>query len=143
MPYELVAYREYEWLRKTQRSELEPIRGRWPLSLCGETIIGELGVKFVIGEEGERFDADALGDGLFVRTWESGDRFQPLGMTGEKKLHDFFTDEKVPRRQRGRVPLVCAADGRIAWVVGHRIAEPFKVTDRTRRVVQLQAVEVQ
>ena len=142
LPYELVAYREYEWLRKAQRSELEPIRGRWPLSLEGETTIGELGVKFVIGEEGERFDADALGGSLFVRTWENGDRFQPLGMSGEKKLHDFFVDEKVPRRQRGRVPLVCAADGRIAWVVGHRIAEPFKVTERTRRVVQLHALEV-
>ena len=113
------------------------------MSLCGETIIGELGVKFVIGEEGERFDADALGEGLFVRTWESGDRFQPLGMTGEKKLHDFFVDEKVPRRQRGRVPLVCAADGRIAWVVGHRIAEAFKVTERTRRLVRVKAETIQ
>jgi tRNA(Ile)-lysidine synthase len=143
LPYELVAYREYEWLRKAQRSELEPIRGRWPLSLEGETTIGELGVKFVIGEEGERFDADALGGSLFVRTWENGDRFQPLGMSGEKKLHDFFVDEKVPRRQRGRVPLVCAADGRIAWVVGHRIAEPFKVTERTRRVVRVGVVTIQ
>jgi tRNA(Ile)-lysidine synthase len=143
LPDELVAYREYDWLRKAQRSELEPIRDRWPLSLSGETVIGELGVKFVIGEEGERFDADALGDGLFVRTWENGDRFQPLGMSDAKKLQDFFVDEKVPRRQRGRVPLVCAADGRIAWVVGHRIAEPFKVTERTRRVMQVKAEPVQ
>lgn len=142
LPYELVVYREYEWLQKAQRSDLEPIRGRWPLSLSGETTIGELGVKFVIGEEGERFDADALGDGLFVRTWENGDRFQPLGMGETKKLQDFFVDQKVPRRQRGRVPLVCVADGRIAWVAGHRIADPFKVTERTRQVVQLRAAEV-
>jgi tRNA(Ile)-lysidine synthase len=143
LPYELVVYREYEWLRKDQRSELEPIRGLWPLSLCGETTIGELGVKFVIGEEGERFDADALGDGLFVRTWENGDRFQPLGMSEAKKLQDFFVDEKVPRRRRGRVPLVCAADGRIAWVVGHRIADLFKVTERTRRVARVRAEAIQ
>jgi tRNA(Ile)-lysidine synthase len=140
LPYELVAYREYEWLRKASRRELEAVRGRWPLSLSGETVIGELDVRFVVGEEGERFDAEALGKDLFVRTWESGDRFQPLGMSEEKKLQDFFVDEKVPRRRRGRVPLVCAADGRIAWVVGHRIAEPFKVTERTRRVVRIQAV---
>jgi tRNA(Ile)-lysidine synthase len=113
------------------------------LSLSGATTIGELGVEFVIGEEGERFDADALGDGLFVRTWENGDRFQPLGMNGEKKLQDFFVDEKVPRRRRGRVPLVCAADGRIAWVVGHRIAEPFKVMEQTRRLVRLGAKSIQ
>ena len=143
LPYELVVYREYEWLQKASRRELEPVRGRWPLSLCGETTIGELGVKFVIGEAGERFDADALGDGLFVRTWENGDRFQPLGMNEAKKLQDFFVDEKVPRRRRGRVPLVCAADGRIAWVVGHRIADLFKVTERTRRVAQVKAELIQ
>ncbi len=85
----------------------------------------------------ECFDADALGDGLTVRYWQDGDRFQPLGMTGEKKLQDFFVDEKVPRHRRGRVPLVCAADGRIAWVVGYRIADPFKVTPATKRVLRI------
>ena len=74
---------------------------------------------------------------MFIRTWGEGDRVQPLGMSESKKLQDFFVDEKVPRRQRGRVPLLCAGDGRIAWVVGHRIAEPFKVTERTRRVLRV------
>ena len=143
LPGDLVAYREYEWLRKASRKDLEPIRGSWALSLAGETTISELGVKFVLGEEGERLDADALGDGVLVRTWESGDRFQPLGMSETKKLQDFFVDEKVPRRQRGRVPLLCTADGRIAWVVGHRIAELFKVTEHTRRVVRLKAETIQ
>ena len=83
----------------------------------------------------ENFDADALGPAPFVRTWQDGDRFQPLGMSGEKKLQDFFVDEKVPRRQRARVPLLCATDGRIAWVAGYRIAEPFKVTKQTSRVL--------
>lgn len=85
----------------------------------------------------ESFDADALGEGLVVRTWQEGDRFQPLGMTGQKKLQDFFVDEKVPRDRRGQVPLLCAADGRIAWVVGYRIAEPFKVTAATKRVLRI------
>lgn len=107
--------------------------GPWPVNLAGETVA--LGMRLVIGESGERFDADALGDAPFLRTWQEGDRFQPLGMTGEKKLQDFFVDEKIPRRDRTRVPLLCAADGRIAWVVGYRIAEPFKVTAQTRRVL--------
>ena len=85
----------------------------------------------------ERFDADALGDQLTFRTWQPGDRFQPLGMKGEKKLQDFFVDEKVPRERRGSVLLLCATDGRIAWVIGYRIAEPFKVTGATRRVLQI------
>ena len=143
LPGDLVVFREYEWLQKALREDLEPVHGRWELGLSGETVIHELRMKFIVGEAGERFDADALGTGPFVRTWKNGDRFQPLGMTDTKKLQDFFVDEKVPRRQRGHTPLVCAADGRIAWVVGQRIAEPFKVTGRTRRTLRLKAEVIQ
>ena len=58
-------------------------------------------------------------------------------MKGEKKLQDFFVDEKVPREKRGAVLLLCATNGRIAWVVGYRIADPFKVTGTTQRVLQI------
>ncbi len=87
----------------------------------------------------ETFDADALGDRLTVRTWRAGDRFRPLGMEVGKKLQDFFVDAKVPRHQRGRTPLVCTVDGRIAWVVGHRIGDAVKVTPATRRFIVLRS----
>ncbi|MCG3146692.1 MAG: tRNA(Ile)-lysidine synthase [Verrucomicrobiae bacterium] len=85
----------------------------------------------------EKFDGDLLGGKLTVRTWRAGDRFRPLGMKGEKKLQDFFVDAKVPRGERGRVPLVCAADGRIAWVVGYRMSDAFKVSAQTKRVLRI------
>jgi len=66
-----------------------------------------------------------LGAPLTLRGWRPGDRFRPLGMSGEKKLQDFFVDAKVPRQERGRIPLLLTGD-RIAWVVGHRIAEEFR-----------------
>ncbi len=66
---------------------------------------------------------------LSLRGWRPGDRFRPLGMSGEKKLQDFFVDAKVPRQERGRIPLLLAGD-RIAWVVGHRIAEDFRFRGR-------------
>ena len=165
LPREVVVYREYGELKKARREELEPVTGQWPVNMEGETLIQELNVCFICHPElvegspslrreiprstrndsksEEQMDADALGVTPFIRTWQEGDRFQPLGMNGDKKLQDFFVDEKVPRRIRGRVPLLCAADGRIAWVVGHRIAEPFKVTDRTRRVLRVKAEPVQ
>ncbi len=62
---------------------------------------------------------------LLLRGWRPGDRFRPLGMSGEKKLQDFFVDAKVPRQERGRIPLLLAG-GRIAWVVGQRVAEDFR-----------------
>ena len=69
------------------------------------------------------FDLQSLADRpVMVRAWLPGDRFQPSGMTGNKKLQDFFTDVKAPREARRRVPLLVAG-GRIAWVAGYRIAE--------------------
>jgi tRNA(Ile)-lysidine synthase len=149
LPDDLVVYRKYEWLQKAARKDLERVEGKWHLSLSGETVVRELGVRFVLERvksppyPQESLDADVLGEGLFVRTWENGDRFQPLGMSETKKLQDFFVDEKVPRLKRGRVPLVCTADGRIAWVVGQRIAEPFKVTENTRCILHMRAEPVQ
>ena len=67
-----------------------------------------------------------------------GDRFRPLGMARAKKLGDFFTDEKVPRAERGAAPIVSSADA-IVWVVGHRQADWTKVTESTRRVLWLEA----
>ena len=63
----------------------------------------------------------ALGGAVTLRTRRPGDRFQPSGMTGTKKLQDFFTDAKVPRALRDSVPLLVCERG-IAWVVGHRVA---------------------
>ena len=64
---------------------------------------------------------DALGGVATVRTRRPGDRFQPSGMTGTKKLQDFFIDAKVPRERRDSIPLLVCERG-IAWVVGHRVA---------------------
>lgn len=64
----------------------------------------------------------ALAQGATVRNWQPGDRMQPLGMTGHRKLQDIFTDAGVPRPWRDRVPLVVAERG-IAWAVGLRIAD--------------------
>ena len=73
-------------------------------------------------------DLNALGDPkqVRVRTRRPGDRFQPLGMSGVKKLQDFLTDAKAPRSRRDRIPLLVGDTG-IAWVVGYRIADWAKV----------------
>ena len=85
-------------------------------------------------------DADRAGKQLLVRSWQPGDRFIPLGMSGHKKLQDFFVDMKVPRHQRQTVPLVVSA-GQIAWVVGFRVDERFRVTGSTRRILRVCATE--
>jgi tRNA(Ile)-lysidine synthase len=84
-------------------------------------------------------DAGAVAAGLVVRMRRPGDWLQPLGLNGRKKVQDVFVDRKVPRDDRDRVPIVAEAgpDGRIVWVAGHVLAEPFGVTSATTAVVTL------
>ena len=74
---------------------------------------------------------------ITLRTWKKGDRFQPLGMKGKKKLSDFFVDQKLSRAQKENC-LVLESDGEIVWVVNHRPAEPFKVTTATASVIEFE-----
>ncbi len=82
-------------------------------------------------------DAAALGRHLTIRGWRPGDRVQPLGLGGRKKLQDVFVDRKVPRDERPLVPVVLDARERIAWVAGHVVGEPFRVTPSSASVVVL------
>jgi tRNA(Ile)-lysidine synthase len=79
------------------------------------------------------FDADRFTERLVIRAWQDGDRFFPQGMEGKsKKLQDFFTDRKVARHNRGKVPLLVAPEG-ILWVMGMRQDERFVVRGETTR----------
>lgn len=74
---------------------------------------------------------------LLVRTRRPGDRFQPLGMSGTKKLADFFIDEHVPREGRDRIPIVVTAGDELVWVGGHRLADKYRVSSATSTVLFL------
>jgi tRNA(Ile)-lysidine synthase len=87
-------------------------------------------------------DLERLRLPLQVRFPQPGDRFHPLGAPGQKKLQDFFTDSKLPRADRPFIPLVVSGTD-VAWVVGYRIAEPFKVRAETRRVLRLRCETVE
>ncbi len=83
-------------------------------------------------------DADSLTDNLWLRPFRAGDRFEPLGMPGKTiKLSDLFTNLKIPQRLRAKWPLLMVGE-EIAWVLGLRASERFKVTDKTRQVLSAQ-----
>jgi len=83
------------------------------------------------------FDLDKIGKKLVVRRRRPGDRFQPLGMSQTKKLQDFMVDAKIPRVWRDRVPVVSSAR-QILWVVGWRMDDRVKVTEKTKKILHLQ-----
>lgn len=82
-------------------------------------------------------DRDKVEFPLVVRTIRAGDRFQPLGLHGSKKVGDYLTDRKVPKVYRDEI-LVVTDDRGIIWVVGYDIADRVKVDKSTRKVVTLE-----
>ena len=85
------------------------------------------------------FDADRVGMDVSVRRRRPGDRIQPLGMSGSKKVQDVLVDCKVPVVARDGVPVVCAGE-HIVWLVGCRLDDRFKVTSSTCSVLRLSFV---
>jgi tRNA(Ile)-lysidine synthase len=78
-------------------------------------------------------DLEKLQFPLILRKWEQGDGFVPLGMKNRKKLSDFFIDEKISVVDKESIWVICSGD-EIAWIIGHRIADPFKITTTTKYI---------
>lgn len=86
-------------------------------------------------------DADKLFFPLTHRLAETGDSIQPFGMKGKRKLvSDLLTNLKFNRFQKGRQS-VMLSKGEIVWVVGVRSAEPYRLTEHTKRVLVMEVAE--
>lgn len=82
-------------------------------------------------------DADKLHGELTLRTPQEGDTFAPFGMGGKRKLlSDFLTDQKLNLFEKEKQPLLMDGE-EIAWVVGRRSSELYRVDSQTKRVVIL------
>lgn len=83
-------------------------------------------------------DADKIKFPLFIRNWQAGDYFCPLGMKkSKKKLSDFFTDQKFSAKQKKEC-LLLVSDDKIAWIVGYRPDDRFKITSFTKNILLIQ-----
>jgi tRNA(Ile)-lysidine synthase len=79
------------------------------------------------------FDAAKVCWPLGLRAWRAGDRMQPRGGRGRRKLSDLFVDGKVPRDQRPRLPVLCDAEGTILFVPGLRPSQTGRPDESTER----------
>ncbi|MBI4287024.1 MAG: tRNA lysidine(34) synthetase TilS [Chloroflexi bacterium] len=161
LPGGLVFWTSYETVGLGQRGRdhvpcpYPAIPGEYPLMVPGETQLPGWTVLATVVDPSEAadrgagmarcpsealsacMDLEAAGRGLSVRSRRPGDRFYPLGLGGEKKLQDLMVDLKVPRGWRDRVPVVCSPLG-VLWVVGYRLADIVKLTERTQHVLLLE-----
>jgi len=86
-------------------------------------------------------DQDKIQFPLLIRKWEHGDSFKPFGLRGRKKISDFLTDLKLDRKKKENQLVICSGND-ICWVVGRRIDDHFKVSERTRNVLKIESTSV-
>ncbi len=82
------------------------------------------------------FDFGGIDLPLTARSWREGDKFVPFGLSGTKKVHDVFIDEKVAASLRAMIPIVCDGEG-IIWVAGVRRADRARINDDTRTILKI------
>jgi tRNA(Ile)-lysidine synthase len=82
------------------------------------------------------FDFAGIDLPLTARSWREGDKFVPFGLSGGKKVHDVFVDEKVATSGRAMIPIICDGEG-IIWVAGVRRAERARIKDDTKTILKI------
>lgn len=87
-------------------------------------------------EKSEIIEADNIDDIFILRKWKSGDRFNPLGMKGFKKVSDFLTDQKISASGK-KNQLILLNRNNIVWVCGLRIDDRYKIKENSKRAIQL------
>jgi tRNA(Ile)-lysidine synthase len=151
LPHEVSLEKQYD-LVKMKRERVKPVSPfEVELISPGRTYIEEIRREVVIEETSRNdkmkdlyrlpnvalLDYQSLQFPLRIRNFRPGDRFQPLGVKGTQKLKEFFIDHKIPRFERPKIPLLLSGEV-IAWIMGYRIDERVKVTEKTQRVLKVE-----
>lgn len=75
-----------------------------------------------------------------LRPWQEGDRFQPFGMGGRTKLvSDLLTDLHLSRDERNHQQVLCVDDA-VAWVVGKRTDERFRIPSDAQELLIIEMI---
>lgn len=92
--------------------------------------------QFKLDKDGPiaQLDAKETAFPLLLRKWKQGDYFYPLGLKKKKKVARYLIDKKTPLHQKENI-WVIESNKKIIWVVGQRIDDRFKVSEKTKEVL--------
>ena len=96
----------------------------------------EKNLKFNNNDLIKYFDYDKINEDVIIRKRKNGDKMIPLGMNGSKKIKDIFINMKIPKDYRDNIPII-EFDNEIAWLLGVKTSETFKVTNKTKRIIKI------
>ena len=82
------------------------------------------------------FNYDVIDANIIIRQRKSGDKINPLGMKGTKKLKDIFIDMKIPKEERDLIPIMQFGE-KIGWIVSLKLSDEFKITKNTKKILQV------
>lgn len=105
-----------------------------PVKLKLRVIKNEEGFKLPLNSQIACLDYDRITFPLILRHWQKGDYFRPLGMKDIKKLSDYFIDNKLSLIEKEQAWLL-TSENKIVWIVGRRLDDRYKITDRTRNIL--------
>lgn len=77
---------------------------------------------------------------LIIRRWQKGDYFKPLGMTGIKKLSDFFIDLKMSLPEKENTWILTNGE-QVVWIIGRRLDDRYKITPDTKNILKMELIE--
>ena len=89
----------------------------------------------------EWFDANKIVGPLIVRRRQVGDRFFPIGGSGEKKVARFLQDAQLDGQTKQQAFIIKDLE-KILWVAPVRMSDQFKITSETRQIVEIRISEL-
>lgn len=162
LPYEMHAKRNYEGIRlEKQRTYSSGEEKKAEimqecmaeLNIPGETILADRNLKLrcKILEKPKNlsikdipqkiytkwFDYGIIKSSLYIRTRQAGDTIVIDEKGHQKKLKNWFVDEKIPKEVRDS-QLLLAENNEILWVLGHRMSQAYQVKQSTKWILQIE-----
>jgi tRNA(Ile)-lysidine synthase len=144
LPRGIIAEKSYENLIiRMENRQLEIEDYNYFIKVPGVTDIPELGLSVITKLEQmdkfeyskniyeKTFDYDKITGEIYLRSRRDGDKFQPLSMSGTKKIKDIFIDEKIPKSIRNNIPILVDGNN-ILWIIGYKISDRVKITTETK-----------